>query len=79
MLPYTYHFFSLSLTLSSLFSFVQVEGITLEIMAAALDSALAGRRHILAEMQRTMSQSREQVSPRAPQILHMKIAAKEKG
>jgi polyribonucleotide nucleotidyltransferase len=52
---------------------IKVSGITSEIMAKALDQARAGRLHILAEMGKTLSTTRQQMSQFAPRIVTIKI------
>jgi polyribonucleotide nucleotidyltransferase len=47
---------------------IKITSITPEIMRIALDQALAGRLHILGEMGRAISHSREAVSDNAPRI-----------
>ena len=52
---------------------IKVSGITSEIMAKALDQARAGRLHILAEMAKTISETRKQMSTFAPRIVTIRI------
>ena len=52
---------------------IKVTGITSEIMAKALEQARAGRMHILAEMAKTLSNSRTNMSTFAPRIITIKI------
>ena len=52
---------------------IKIDGITSEIMQAALEQAKAGRLHILGEMNKTLSETREEMSDYAPRILTMKI------
>lgn len=52
---------------------IKIDGITKEIMAAALEQAKAGRLHILGEMGKVISDSRDDVSDFAPRILTIKI------
>ncbi len=52
---------------------IKVEGITLEIMAAALKQAKAGRLHILQEMLKACPQHRQEMSKYAPRIETMRI------
>ncbi|HXD19709.1 MAG TPA: polyribonucleotide nucleotidyltransferase [Vicinamibacterales bacterium] len=52
---------------------IKVTGITSEIMAKALEQARAGRMHILAEMAKTLSASRTNMSMFAPRIITIKI------
>jgi polyribonucleotide nucleotidyltransferase len=51
---------------------IKIEGITREIMEAALGQALEGRRHILGEMNQVIAEPRE-VSEYAPRFITMKI------
>ncbi len=52
---------------------IKIDGITKEIMEAALEQAKAGRLHILGEMGKVISDSRDDVSDFAPRILTIKI------
>ena len=52
---------------------IKVNGITEEIMEKALQQAKDARVHILKEMEKTISKSRDDVSDNAPKILKMKI------
>jgi len=52
---------------------IKIEGITEEIMEIALAQALTARLQILAEMNKVISKSREQVSETAPRIHTMKV------
>ena len=52
---------------------IKVGGITSEVMAKALDQARAGRLHILGEMAKTLSSTRQQMSQFAPRIVTIKI------
>ncbi|GAB1433971.1 polyribonucleotide nucleotidyltransferase [Sphaerotilus sulfidivorans] len=52
---------------------IKIQGITKEIMHAALEQAKAGRLHILALMQQALGSSRGQVSEYAPRMINMKI------
>jgi polyribonucleotide nucleotidyltransferase len=52
---------------------IKVTGITSEIMAKALEQARAGRMHILAEMAKTISETRKTMSMFAPRIVTIKI------
>jgi polyribonucleotide nucleotidyltransferase len=52
---------------------IKIDGITSEIMQAALEQAKAGRLHILGEMNKTLSETRQEMSDYAPRILTMKI------
>lgn len=53
---------------------IKITGITKEIMAQALDQALAGRKHILGVMNNALSEHRDELSQHAPRITTMKVA-----
>ncbi|TQV70501.1 polyribonucleotide nucleotidyltransferase [Exilibacterium tricleocarpae] len=52
---------------------IKIEGITEEIMEIALQQALSARLHILGEMNKVISKSREQVSDNAPRFETLKV------
>ncbi len=52
---------------------IKIEGITKEIMQAALDQAKEGRLHILGIMNEAISEPREEMSDYAPRIISFKI------
>ncbi len=52
---------------------IKIDGITPEIMKVALEQAKQGRLHILGEMNKTLSTTREQMSDFAPRIITFKI------
>jgi polyribonucleotide nucleotidyltransferase len=52
---------------------IKIDGITAEIMKTALDQAKAGRLHILDEMNKALSTTREEMSDFAPRIITFKI------
>jgi polyribonucleotide nucleotidyltransferase len=52
---------------------IKIDGITREIMAAALAQARDGRRHILGEMNKVLAAPREKMSEWAPTIVTIKI------
>jgi len=52
---------------------IKIEGITQEIMQAALDQAKEGRLHILGIMNEAISEPREEMSDYAPRIISFKI------
>lgn len=52
---------------------IKIQGITEEIMEIALEQANAARIHILGEMNKVISQSRETVSDNAPAMAMLKI------
>ena len=53
---------------------IKISGITKEIMAQALDQALAGRKHILEVMSNALTGHREELSAHAPRIVTMRVA-----
>ncbi|MFQ5546582.1 MAG: S1 RNA-binding domain-containing protein, partial [Acidiferrobacterales bacterium] len=52
---------------------IKIEGITREIMRAALDQAKEGRLHILTVMNQVISEPRSELSEYAPRIITLKI------
>jgi polyribonucleotide nucleotidyltransferase len=52
---------------------IKIDGITAEIMKTALAQAKQGRLHILGEMNKALSSTREQMSDYAPRIITFKI------
>jgi len=52
---------------------IKIDGITTEIMQQALDQAKQGRLHILGEMAKVLSQSREEMSEYAPRLITIRI------
>jgi len=52
---------------------IKIDGITAEIMKSALAQAKAGRLHILGEMNKALSETREEMSDYAPRIITFKI------
>jgi polyribonucleotide nucleotidyltransferase len=52
---------------------IKIEGITREIMAAALDQAREGRMHILGEMNKVLPSARDDISNFAPRIITLRI------
>lgn len=52
---------------------IKIDGITAEIMKTALAQAKAGRLHILGEMNKALSSTREEMSDFAPRIITFKI------
>jgi len=53
---------------------IKITGITREIMSAALEQALHGRKHILNIMNNSLSEHRSELSTHAPRIMTMKVA-----
>ncbi len=52
---------------------IKIEGITAEIMKNALEQAKQGRLHILGEMNKALSSTRDEMSDFAPRIITFKI------
>ncbi len=52
---------------------IKIDGITKEIMAAALEQAKEGRLHILEKMNEVISETREELSDFAPRIVTIKV------
>ncbi len=52
---------------------IKIDGITSEIMKTALEQAKQGRLHILGEMNKALSETREEMSDYAPRIITFKI------
>ena len=52
---------------------IKIDGITTEIMRKALDQAKEGRLHILGEMAKVLSESREEMSEYAPRLITFRI------
>jgi len=52
---------------------IKIDGITSEIMKTALEQAKTGRLHILGEMNKALSSTREEMSDFAPRIITFKI------
>ena len=52
---------------------IKIEGITDEILTAALEQAREGRLHILGEMNKKLSEPRSEISSNAPKIIQFNI------
>ena len=52
---------------------IKIDGITREIMHAALEQAKAGRTHILGEMNKVLDQPRSEMSEYAPRLFTMRV------
>ena len=52
---------------------MKIEGITIDVMRAALKQAKDGRLHILGKMLETLAEPRKNLNPFAPRIITMKI------
>jgi len=52
---------------------IKIQGLSKPIMQKALDQALAGRLHILNEMEKTMKEPSSEISPYAPKIIRLQI------
>jgi polyribonucleotide nucleotidyltransferase len=53
--------------------YIKVEGLSYEVLAEALEQAKQGRLHILGEMMKTISETREDYKPHVPRIEKMQI------
>src|SRR5262249_42641123 len=58
---------------------IKMQGLSLELMAKALEQAKKGRLHILQAMQKTLSKARTEMSPWAPRIITIQVKQKEIG
>ncbi len=58
---------------------IKIMGLSLEIMAKALDQAKQGRLHILAQMKKSLSSHRTEMSKWAPRIITIQVKQKEIG
>ena len=58
---------------------IKIQGLSLDIMARALDQAKKGRLHILGVMGKTLKEARSEMSPWAPRILTIQVKQKEIG
>ena len=58
---------------------IKVEGLTAEILGEALERARGARTHILDVMDRTISESSEELSPHAPRITTMQVNPEKLG
>jgi polyribonucleotide nucleotidyltransferase len=58
---------------------VKVAGVTMEILRVALEKARLARLHILDTMSKTIAVPRTHISPRAPEIILIKIAPEQIG
>jgi polyribonucleotide nucleotidyltransferase len=52
---------------------MKVEGLSYEVLTAALEQAKAGRVHILNEMKKSLAEPRTELKPHAPRIVNIKI------
>ena len=52
---------------------IKIDGMPYELLESALDQARAGRLHILGEMNKTISEPREDFKPHAPRIVELII------
>ncbi len=52
---------------------IKIKGITDEILTSALDQAKTGRLHILGEMNKELSEPREEISSNAPKVIQFNI------
>jgi len=58
---------------------IKIQGLSLEIMEAALAQAKKGRLHILGAMAKTLTEARSEMSPYAPRIITIQVRPKEIG
>jgi polyribonucleotide nucleotidyltransferase len=58
---------------------IKIQGLSLDIMAKALDQARKGRLHILGVMDKTLAKHRSEMSPWAPRIITIQVKPKEIG
>jgi polyribonucleotide nucleotidyltransferase len=58
---------------------IKIQGLSLEIMAQALEQAKEGRLHILAQMNKSLGVHRSEMSPWAPRIITIQVKQKEIG
>jgi polyribonucleotide nucleotidyltransferase len=58
---------------------IKIQGLSLDIMAKALDQARRGRLHILAQMNRTLAAHRTEMSPWAPRVITIQVEQKDIG
>jgi polyribonucleotide nucleotidyltransferase len=58
---------------------IKIQGLSLEIMAQALDQAKKGRLHILQQMKKSLARHRSEMSPWAPRIITIQVKPKEIG
>ena len=58
---------------------IKIQGLSLDIMAKALDQARKGRLHILGVMDKTLARHRSEMSPWAPRIITIQVKPKEIG
>jgi polyribonucleotide nucleotidyltransferase len=58
---------------------IKIQGLSLDIMAKALDQARKGRLHILGVMAKTLAQHRSEMSPWAPRIITIQVKPKDIG
>src|SRR5262249_32884088 len=52
---------------------IKIDGLTLDLMATALEKAKKGRLHILGEMNKVLSTHKAEMSPWAPRIITIQI------
>jgi polyribonucleotide nucleotidyltransferase len=58
---------------------IKIQGLSLDIMEAALAQAKKGRLHILGAMAKTLTEARSEMSPYAPRIITIQVPPKEIG
>jgi polyribonucleotide nucleotidyltransferase len=52
---------------------IKISGLSFKVLKEALHQAIAGRMHILEEMNKTISEARDNYKPNAPRIIQMRI------
>ncbi len=52
---------------------IKIDGLDYNVLKEALEQAKAGRKHILGEMAKTMSEAREELKPHIPRIVEIEI------
>ncbi|HWO88875.1 MAG TPA: polyribonucleotide nucleotidyltransferase [Gemmatimonadales bacterium] len=58
---------------------IKIQGLSLDIMAKALDQAKRGRLHILQQMNKTLARHRSEMSPFAPRVITIQVDQKDIG
>jgi polyribonucleotide nucleotidyltransferase len=58
---------------------IKVQGLSLDVMAQALDQAKRARLHILQQMNKSLGKHRSEMSPWAPRIITIQVKQKEIG
>jgi len=58
---------------------IKIKGLSMELLSEALEQAKQGRLHILGEMNKTISEPREDYKPHAPRMISFEIPTEEIG